>query len=118
MEQSNKNPKEVSEVIKEITGKWAPQTEVINNKDGNTLTDSEAIMKRWAEHSHQLYQEPQNHQWTISHEHEREPDITREEVQTALRALPNDKAPGIDETPIELWKSSREEGSHLAVEAV
>ena len=48
-----------------------------------------------------------------SHEHEREPDITREEVQTALRALPNDKAPGIDETPIELWKSSGEEGVTL-----
>ena len=113
LEQSNKNPKEVSKVIKEITGKWAPQTEVINDKDGNTLTESEAIMKRWAEHCHQLYQEPQNHQWTRSHEHEREPDITREEVQTALRALPNDKAPGIDETPIELWKSSGEEGVTL-----
>ena len=70
-------------------------------------------MKRWAEHCHQLYQEPQNHQWTRSHEHEREPDITREEVQTALRALPNDKAPGIDETLIELWKSSGEEGVTL-----
>ena len=70
-------------------------------------------MKRWAEHCHQLYQEPQNHQWTRSHEHEREPDITREEVQTALRALPNDKAPGIDETPIELWKCSGEEGVTL-----
>ena len=47
---------------------------------------------------------------TRSHEHEREPDITREEVQTALRALPNDKAPGIG-TPIiiELWQSSGEE---------
>ena len=100
-------------MIKEITGKWAPQTEVINGKDGNTLTESEAIMKRWAEHCHQLYQEPQNHQWTRSHEHEREPDITREEVQTALRAIPNDKAPGIDETPIELWKSSGEEGVTL-----
>ena len=43
----------------------------------------------------------------------REPDITREEVQTALRALPNDKAPGIDETPIELWKYSGEEGVTL-----
>ena len=82
LEQSNKNPKEVSKVIKEITGKWAPQTEVINDKDGNTLTESEAIMKRWAEHCHQLYQEPQNHQWTRSHEHERErePDITRQAV--------------------------------------
>ena len=59
-------------------------------------------MKRWAEHCHQVYQEPQNHQWTRSHEHERETYITREEVQTALMALPNDKAPGIDETPIEL----------------
>ena len=46
-------------------------------------------------------------------EREREPDITREEVQRALRALPNDKAPGIDETPIELWKSSGEEGVTL-----
>ena len=53
LEQSNKNPKEVSKVIKEITGQWAHQTEVINDK--------EAIMKRWAEHCHQLYQEPQNH---------------------------------------------------------
>ena len=75
LEQSNKNPKEVSKVIKEITGKWAPQTEVINDKDGNTLTESEAITKRWAEHCHQLYQEPQNHQWTRSHEHERESQI-------------------------------------------
>ena len=32
LEQSNQNPKEVSKVIKEITGKWAPQTEVINDK--------------------------------------------------------------------------------------
>ena len=75
LEQSNKNPKEVGKVIKEITGKWAPQTEVINDKDGNTLTESEAITKIWAEHCHQLYQEPKNHQWTISHEHERESQI-------------------------------------------
>ena len=61
MEQSNKNPKEVSKVSKEITGKWAPQTAIINDKDGNALTESEAIMTRWAEHCHQLYQEPQVH---------------------------------------------------------
>ena len=110
LEQSNKNPKEVSKAIKQITGKWA-QTEVINDKYGNTRTESEAIMKRWAEHCHQLDQEPQNHQWTTSHEHEREPDITQEEVQTALRALPNDKAPGIDETPIELLSIQEKTGS-------
>ena len=39
LEQYNNNPKEVSKVIKKITGKWAPQTEVINDKDGNTLTE-------------------------------------------------------------------------------
>ena len=75
LEQCNKNPNEVSKVLKEISGKWAPQTDVINDNGENTLTESEAIMKRWAEHCHQLYQEPQNHQWTRSHEHERESQI-------------------------------------------
>lgn len=113
LEQCNKNPKEVSKVIKEITGKWSAQTEVINDKEGNILTESEDIMKRWAEYCHQLYEEPQEHLWMRSSDYEAEPEPTREEVRSALKALPKDKAPGTDETPAELWKASGEEGITL-----
>ena len=39
LEQSNKNPKEVSKVIKEITGKWAPQTELSHQRQRWKHTD-------------------------------------------------------------------------------
>ena len=55
LEKCSCNPKEASKIIKEITQTWKPQTEVINSKSGTTLTETEAILNRWAEYCEELY---------------------------------------------------------------
>ena len=109
------NPKEASKIIKEITRTWKPQTEVINSKSGTTLTETEAILKRWADYCEELYkeQQPQDQPWKPTREESPEPEPTREEVTIALKQLKNGKSSGVDDIPAELWKMSGKEGVTL-----
>jgi exonuclease III len=113
LERSKFDPRKVSNLVKEITGKWSPQSEVLNDKNGHTLTETNDILKRWAEYCEDLHREPQNHSWSPPTQAEIEPEPTREEVQMALKQLPNNKSPGIDNIPAEIWKASGDTGVTL-----
>jgi len=87
--------------------------DVINDENGNTLTETEEISKRWVEYSTKLY-EAKDHLHTYSLERtEDEPPPLLSEVENALHQLRNGKSPGIDGIPAELWKASGREGIEL-----
>ena len=109
------NPREVSKVIKEITGKWNLQTEVINNKNGKTLVETDEILRGWAEYCDELYTKPQpeDHPWGPTGKQGTEPEPTRHEMDIALKHIRNNKSPGIHGIAIEMWKAAGEEGVTL-----
>ena len=113
LERNKLRPHKISQILKEITGKNSPQTEVINDRNGNTLTETEEVLKRWAEYCETLYEEKSHHSWNPPANTEMEPPPMREEVEKALKELPNRKSPGRDNIPAELWKASGEEGITL-----
>lgn len=44
-----KNKKKVfPQMVKELTGKWSPRTDVVNNVNGKTMTEEDDIKGRWA----------------------------------------------------------------------
>ena len=112
LEMNMNQPRKAFSILREITKKWAPISEVINDSNGKTLTESEDIKDRWAEYCHKLYEErgasvtPQGTSFT----YEKEPPPLKAEVEWALSSICNRKSPGIDNIQIELWKAAGEEG--------
>ena len=47
--------KNVFSVVRELTNKWTPRSDVINDSNGNTLTEEADIKARWVEYSSNLY---------------------------------------------------------------
>ncbi|CAM4881326.1 unnamed protein product [Rotaria socialis] len=77
----------------------------IKDKQGRDLMEKEDIKKRWREYTEELYKKDtqsidENDGSTI----ELEPDILESEIKWALECIANNKAPGIDEIPAELFK--------------
>ena len=48
--------KKIFQTVKELTGKWTPRMDVINDGEGNTLTETEDIKSRWVEYSTKLFE--------------------------------------------------------------
>ena len=57
--------KRMFRVLKELTNKWAPRTDAINDENGDTLTEDEDIKRRWKEYSTKPY-EAKDHQATYN----------------------------------------------------
>ena len=43
-------------IVKELTKKWVLRMDVRNDEDGNTLTESDDIKKRWVQYSTKLFE--------------------------------------------------------------
>ena len=116
LERFNDKPREVSKAIKNVTEKWNPQTDVINNKNGKDpdrdRRDSEEmgrILRRT------LYQ---NRNLKTTHgkptgEQRTEPDSTWHEVEIALKHICNSKSPEIDGMAIGMWKAERRSNTYM-----
>ena len=57
LERNMTQPRKAFGVLREITRKWDPTSDVINDNNGKTLTESEDIKDRWVEYCHKLYEE-------------------------------------------------------------
>ncbi|XP_014779078.1 uncharacterized protein LOC106875438 [Octopus bimaculoides] len=108
--------KSVFRLVKELSRKrkWTPRSDVINDKEGNILTEEENIKAKWMEYSTDLYrrrQEDRPAELAVAEDRELEP--LKEEVRQALYHTKNGKSPGVDELPIEIWKVKGDIGIEL-----
>ena len=97
-------------IAKELTKKWAPRIDVVNDANGTTLTESEAIKKRWVEYSTKLFEAQDQQVYFQDESIEQEPLPLRAEVEQAMGDIKKSKSPGIDEIPAELLQATGEEG--------
>ena len=97
--------------VRDLTWQKSTRATVIDDKDGNLLTDKNAITKRWKEYCEELY----NYQITadqsmltklqdIDTSEVEDPPILRAEVEAAMKDLKCGKSPGVDNVPGELIK--------------
>ena len=77
----------------------------IKGRNGMDLTEAEGIKKRWQEYTEEIdkkdLHDPGNHGDMITH---LEPDILECNVKWALGSITMNKASGVDEIPVELFK--------------
>ena len=100
------NGKKAYQLVKSLTSTKQGQTNTIQDKDWNSLTETHEILKRWTGYFAELY----------SHTVEGDPEvlhvslvtntdnypILREEVDVAVKSLKKGKSPGIYNIPGEL----------------
>ena len=79
----------------------------INDKNSNTVTDPEKVLKRWHEYGANLFGKPENERpLSIHNPEEQEPPPLLDEVVQAVRMLKCGKTPGLDGVPAELIQNS------------
>ena len=112
---SKGNSKKAYKTLKLLTKIQQNKTTVIEDKDGNLLTESSEVLNRWAEYCKELYNFPIQPDASILERENKPPEepsplpIMREEVEAAIRSLPPDKSPGADNIPAELLKHGGKE---------
>ena len=112
--------------IRDISGKFAPRRNTLLSSSGQVITDGEDVKRRWSEYAKELYERDDDLILTCSRPssprcslspadapksligYDPEPDILRAEVKYALKALADNKAPGVDGLPVELFKAAGE----------
>ena len=80
---------------------------VIKDENGYTMVNSEAVLKRWKEYFEKLINEKNNREPRTKEAevvNEEVNCVSREEVRNAPRRMKKDKAVGLDELPVEVWK--------------
>lgn len=88
---------------------FQPRTNMCRDKEGNIISKKEDILERWAENFEEklnegnMREEESNTILNNEDEREKEPP-SLEEVQRAINKLKNNKAPGADHLPAELFK--------------
>ena len=88
-------------------GKNVQHVRVIEDKNGNVLVNSEAVLKRWKEYFEKLMNEENNRDPRTEEAeavNEEVNCVSREEVKNALRRMKKGNAVGPDELPVEVWK--------------
>ncbi len=103
--------------VKELNQKTPVSSDVINDRNGITLTESTDIKIRWAEYCSELYEQKDCGTSTTREllpEHvEPEPPPLLDEVRKAMGDISIGKSPGCDDIPAELWKASGEDGVNI-----
>ena len=100
------NTRDLFKPTRDIKGTFYAKMGTIKDSNGIDLTEAEDIIKRWQEHTEELYNkdlhDPDNHDGMITH---LEPDILKCEVKWSLRSITMNKANGSDGIPVQLFQS-------------
>ncbi|KAL0879221.1 hypothetical protein ABMA27_003004 [Loxostege sticticalis] len=101
--------------IRSITKTLSSRTWAIENSQGETMTEIDAISETWKEYCQSLFEDPQSQCFASTEpaNEELEPDILKTEVRAAIKHLKNGKAVGRDSIPIETIKASGEYGVQI-----
>lgn len=100
--------REMYKTIRTLTEEFKPSLKVINDKTGNTLTENNDILGRWAEYCSEMYQDTTKTSEITAKSEEREPEPMIEEVRSAIKKLKRGKSPGCDDIPAELIQAGGE----------
>eukprot|EP00794_Sanderia_malayensis_P009660 gene9660-biopygen7980 len=100
-------------VVKELTNEKTAKVSVIEDANGNLLTEASKIQTRWTEYVQKLYSYPISTDANIIETLEQESSgvedeehgILMSEIEEAVRSLKDGKAVGFDNIPSELLKS-------------
>lgn len=107
--------KQAYDTLRTLTKTQQPKASVIEDSNGNLLTESPAVLARWTEYCNGLYnhnlqpdtsilQQDQNNTREIH-----DLPVLQEEVEAAVHSLKTGKSPGVDNIPAELLKHGGEE---------
>ncbi|KFD66335.1 hypothetical protein M514_21622 [Trichuris suis] len=116
VEENNRRGK-IRDLYKKVRGikeVFRPKISTIKDENGRDLTNIEEIKKRWRDYTNKLYKKELN--VTESPDNmigDLEPDILESEVTLALRSIANNKAPGHDGIPVELFKILKEDATKI-----
>ena len=104
------NSKAAFDTLKRMTKPHQNRSTGIEDKNGNLLTEEQAIIKRWTEYCKDLYNykiRPDTNildNGTNTNRETGDEPIMKEEVEEAVRSLKESKSPGVDNVPAELLK--------------
>ena len=108
------NVRAMYEGIKQATGPPIKKSAPLKSKEGVTITDRKAQMERWVEHYLELYSTKNTvsdaaldsiKTLPVLEELDTEPSLS--ELEKAINALANGKAPGTDEIPPDVIKQGK-----------
>ena len=95
--------------IRDTKGTFHAKMGLIKDRNCMELTEAEDIMKRWQEHTEELYKkdlhDQDNQDGVITHQ---EPDILECEVKLVLGSIATNKDSGGDGIPVKLFQSNPE----------
>ena len=95
-------------VMRTRTEKHDP-TELINDKEGKPISNKQRTLRRWKEYFSELLNTTLSNNTakeTIQSCNEQEPNILIEEIAEVIKKAKNNKAPGIDNIPLEIIRAA------------
>jgi len=104
------NSKTAFQTLKKLTKNEQHKSSVIEDSNGNLLTESSAVLNRWTEYCTELYNYELKTEPSIinKQQYQKEPieniPILQAEIEDAVKKLKTGKSPGVDNVPGELIK--------------
>ena len=112
--QKDRNPKEIFERIREITGKIVSRPSAcINSSTGEVLYEPEDVARRWSEYLGQLFNDFRTNEEFTSFNALSGPPITKDEIRWALHKSKTSKAAGPDEVVTEMLNALGDTGVNI-----
>jgi len=100
------NMRKLFGAVRSLSKKFTAPLAVINDKNGELLTEKDQVLARWKEYCADLYTDDED-QTPIPFT-ESEPPPLKSEVAWAMGKTAKNKSPGSDGVPVELFKEAGE----------
>ena len=119
------NQKLFYRALKNMRGSKKKIINEIQNKEGEVLSETNEIIKRWGEYFQEMLEEGEDEEGYKRMERSEKVNMNAErstiqidEVKEAIRTLKNGKAPGVDNMKAEMLKNMGEKGVELLHEII